>query len=93
MIKSETRITLRVKAGAGSGRVLGLAGDVVRLLVTAPAREGRANAAVIALLARIFGVPRSAVRILRGHTSRTKIVVVEGVPEEEFLQWLLAKSG
>ena len=93
MSKSESRITLRVQAGARSDRILGLAGGVVRISVAAPAREGRANAAVVALLARTLGVPESTVRVHRGHTSRTKIVVVEGVPEEELLQRLLAKSG
>ena len=78
MSKSETRITLRVQAGARSDRILGLAGDVVRLSVTAPAREGRANPAVVALLARTLGVPRSTVRVLRGHTSRTRMAGVEG---------------
>ena len=91
MSKSETRITLRVQAGAKNDRILGLAGDVVRVSVTAPAREGKANAAAVTLLARTLGVPKSTVRILRGHTSRTKVVGVKGMPKEELLQRLLSK--
>jgi uncharacterized protein YggU (UPF0235/DUF167 family) len=40
---------------------------------------GKANAELLALLARAFGVPRSALTILRGKTARTKVVRVEGV--------------
>lgn len=57
----------------------GLAGErdgalVVR--VTAPPVEGRANDAVVALLADALGLPRSAVRVERGATGRTKILSV-----------------
>jgi uncharacterized protein YggU (UPF0235/DUF167 family) len=46
--------------------------------VRAPAREGRANDAVIAAVARHFGVPRSSVRVLRGHAGRSKILELPG---------------
>jgi uncharacterized protein YggU (UPF0235/DUF167 family) len=46
--------------------------------VRAPAREGQANDAVIAAVARHFGVPRSSVRVLRGHAGRSKILELPG---------------
>jgi uncharacterized protein len=48
----------------------------LRVAVTAPPHEGRANAAVIAALAEHFHVPRSRVRIVRGETSRRKVVEI-----------------
>jgi len=45
--------------------------------VQAPAREGKANQALIELLASYFSVPKSAVRIIRGQTGRRKLVEVE----------------
>ncbi len=45
--------------------------------VQAPAREGKANQALIELLARYFSIPKSAVRIIRGQTGRRKLVEVE----------------
>ncbi|MCM8794865.1 MAG: DUF167 domain-containing protein [Candidatus Omnitrophica bacterium] len=45
--------------------------------VTEPAKEGRANAAVIEMLARHFGLPRGAVRIVRGETSRRKLIEID----------------
>ena len=51
----------------------------VRVRVTAPPDRGRANDAVVKLLSTRLGVSRSAVRIVRGHTSRNKVVQVEGL--------------
>ena len=45
--------------------------------VQAPAREGKANQALIELLASYFSVPKSSVRIVRGQTGRRKLVEVE----------------
>jgi len=56
-----------------------LVGDRLKVAVTAPPVEGEANAAVIAVLARALGVPRSQVTILRGDGSRRKTVRVAGV--------------
>jgi uncharacterized protein (TIGR00251 family) len=44
--------------------------------VNAPAREGKANEAVIELLARHFSVPKSSIRIIRGQSGRRKLVDV-----------------
>jgi uncharacterized protein (TIGR00251 family) len=56
-----------------------VAGDLVRVRVTAPPAEGRANAALIDLLAKRLGVAKRDVTIVRGHTSRTKRVAIEGL--------------
>jgi uncharacterized protein (TIGR00251 family) len=46
--------------------------------VKAPAREGKANAAVIRAVARHFGVPRTTVTIVAGHKGRTKTLEIRG---------------
>lgn len=53
------------------------------LRVTAPPEGGKANAAVAVVLAKALGVPKGAVRVVRGETSRHKQVEVEGVTPEE----------
>ena len=45
-------------------------------MVTEPPEDGRANAALIELLAEHFDVPKRALRIVRGHTGRQKVVEV-----------------
>ncbi len=54
-------------------------GDRLRVAVSAPPVDGKANAAVIELLASALGIPRSAVAIVRGETGRRKTVRLEGV--------------
>jgi uncharacterized protein (TIGR00251 family) len=60
----------------------GVLDGVLRLRVTAPAVEGAANSALLALLADELGVARRDVRIVAGAASRQKLVVVDGVDQE-----------
>ena len=63
--------------------MLGWLGDVLRLSVAAPAERGKANEAVIRLLAGALGLPRDRLRIVRGHTARRKVILVEGLDEAQ----------
>jgi hypothetical protein len=59
--------------------VAGRVGEVWKLRVTAPAEGGRANAAVLRLLAETVHVPRRAVSLVSGSASRDKVVELRGV--------------
>ena len=50
----------------------------LKLSVRAPAHEGEANAAVVALLARALRLPKSALSVAAGHTSREKTIAIRG---------------
>ncbi len=58
-------------------------GDSFVCCVSAAPVEGRANREVCRLAAEFFGVPKSAVSVLRGETSTTKLLRVEGLAEED----------
>ena len=72
------RLSIEVTPRARRARVEALADGALRVVVTAPARDGQANAAVIDALAAHFGVPRARIRIVRGHRGRRKLVDVAG---------------
>jgi uncharacterized protein YggU (UPF0235/DUF167 family) len=76
------RVEIRVRPGASRTRVGGAYGDALVVAVTARAVAGRATEAALAAVADAFDVRRSAVRLIAGATSRTKIVEVDG-PEED----------
>ncbi len=75
---------LRVSPGAKSTAVNGLYGEgAIRLSVAAPPVEGKANAEVEHYLARVFGLSRSQVSVLKGASSRDKLVFVSGPSPDE----------
>lgn len=66
---------------ASRERILGLHDRALKVALTAAPVEGAANEALVRLLAKALGVPRGAVRIVRGELSRNKHVEVTGVDE------------
>jgi uncharacterized protein len=73
--------TLAIKAipNAPRNEVVGWLGDALKVKVHAPPVEGRANEVLCEFLAETFRVPRRAVTLLRGDTSRQKVVRIEGL--------------
>jgi uncharacterized protein (TIGR00251 family) len=72
-----------VTPGASRDALLGWQGEVLRLSVAAPAERGRANGAVVRLLSAALGLSRQRLRIVRGQTSRQKVIAIEGLNEAE----------
>jgi uncharacterized protein YggU (UPF0235/DUF167 family) len=68
---------VKVVPKASRDRVAGWIGGRLKIQVCAPPERGRANDAVAALLARILGLPKGAVRIAAGETSPLKIVEID----------------
>jgi hypothetical protein len=91
------RLAVRVHPGARRAGLLGrMADGALKVAVTAAPEGGRANEAVVALLADALGVPRRAVAVARGQASRTKTVTVDGLDEAEARRRVdaaLAKDG
>src|SRR5207247_5184712 len=74
-----TRVRLRVSPGAKSAHVVGRHGEAWKVRVAAPAEGGRANEAVVRLLAETLSLSRDAVTLVSGHGARDKIVQLTGV--------------
>ena len=72
------RLLLKVIPKSSADRIVGWVGDRLKIQVTAAPERGKANAAVIGVLAKALGVARSAVRITAGETSPLKTVEVDG---------------
>jgi len=78
-------VTLAVRAQPGAKRtvIAGIYGEgaarQLKIAVHAPPLEGRANAALIAFLAGTFALPKSAVELLAGEFSRSKVLLLRGM--------------
>ncbi len=83
MSEPSVRLRLRVSPGAKRSEVVGRHGEGWKVRVAAPAEHGRANEAVLGLLASTLAVPRDRVAILSGAASRDKVVRLEGMSLEE----------
>ena len=88
-----TRLRLRVIPGAGRTRIDGRYGDAWKVRVAVAPERGRANDAVVELLARALAVPRGRSEIVGGHVSRDKVVAVHGLPEAEVDERLGASTA
>jgi len=77
------RLLVILTPGASSNTIAGRHGDGWKVRVAAAPERGRANAALVALLAETLGVPPAAIRVAAGQTYRRKVVEIDGLGEEE----------
>jgi uncharacterized protein (TIGR00251 family) len=87
------RLTLRVSPGAARSAVVARHGGGWKVRVAAPPEDGRANDAVVRLLADTLSLPARDVQIVSGRASRDKTVALEGMRPEEIERRLAEASG
>ncbi|HET9839736.1 MAG TPA: DUF167 domain-containing protein [Candidatus Angelobacter sp.] len=87
---------VRVQPRARKNAITGVMGDAIKVALTAPPVEGRANQAVIEFFAELFQIPRASVTIASGEASRNKVIRVAGLGraavEQRLAQILNSKS-
>lgn len=76
-------LAIAVVPNAPRSEIVGWLGDAVKIKVHAPPVEGKANLVLCEFLAERLGVPRRAVSLLRGDTSRRKVIRIAGLTEPE----------
>jgi uncharacterized protein len=81
---------VKVHPRARRNAITGTVGDAIKLAVTAPPVEGKANQAVIEFFADFFAIPRSSVSIASGESSRNKVVRVSGISIQRVRELLAA---
>ena len=82
-MEASTSLRLRVSPGAHRSEIVGRHGEGWKVRVAAPPENGRANEAVLALLAEQLEVPRRALSVVSGRTGREKIVWMAGIAQAE----------
>ena len=88
MAEPSTRVGLRVSPGARRTELVGRHGDGWKVRVAAYPEHGRANEAVLGLLAERVGLPRRALSIVSGRSAREKVVHMAGIDRAESEQRL-----
>ncbi|ROH90973.1 DUF167 domain-containing protein [Stagnimonas aquatica] len=77
------RLPLKVAPKASRNAVTGWMGETLKLSVTVAPEKGKANQAVVDLLCEVLHLPKSAVRIVRGETSTSKLAEIDGLDAQE----------
>ena len=82
-VQGGVTLAVRAQPGAKKTNIAGVygegAGAQLKIAVQAPPIEGRANIALIAFLADFFSIPKSAVELMSGELSRSKVFLLRGV--------------
>lgn len=78
-----TTVAVRIHPRAKKNAITGEVGDALKLSLTAPPVDGKANDACVEFFAKLLKVPRSSVTIAAGLTSRNKLIRVAGLSAEE----------
>jgi uncharacterized protein (TIGR00251 family) len=80
---SGATFAVRIHPRARKNAITGELGEALKLSLTAPPVEGKANAACIEFFANLLKVPRSSVTIAAGQTSRNKLIAVAGLTAQQ----------
>jgi len=81
--KSRAKISLLVYPNAAKNEMLGFTDGVLRVKITAPPSKGKANKELVAFLGQLLEVSKSSISIIKGHTSRNKLITIDGLSQEE----------
>ena len=87
-----TRIAVKVAAGAANSAISGWRDQCLRVRLSTPPERGKANAALIALLAKSLGLSKSSIRIARGQHSAHKTLEISGLSQQNIIARLTPKQ-
>ena len=85
-------VSVRVQPGAKKDAVMGLHGGAVKIALSAPPVDGKANEALIAFVAEKVGLPRARVSLVSGAANRSKVLRVTGRSAAEMRAALLPET-
>jgi len=85
----EARISLHVYPNAPRNEIVGFSDGVLGVKVAAPPVKGQANRELVAFLSQLLDVSKSSLAIIKGHTSRNKLISVRDLSQEEVIRRLL----
>jgi uncharacterized protein (TIGR00251 family) len=83
-------LRLRIQPNASRNEIISFTDNVLLVKVAAPPVKGKANRELVAFLSQALGLSKSSLSIVKGHTSRTKVIAIDGLSQEEITNRLKA---
>jgi uncharacterized protein (TIGR00251 family) len=87
-LSTNARLTIKVTPNAGRNEIVGFKEGVLNVKIAAPPDKGKANKELVDFLSERLGIRKSAVLIVKGQTSRHKLIVIEGMGGDEVVRRL-----
>lgn len=87
--KEGVRLEIKVQPRSSRNQIAGVQDGILKIKLTAPPVDGEANLALIEYLSSLLGVPKRSINLIKGETSRNKLVEINGIKRE----FLLKKVG
>ena len=81
-------IKVKIVPGSSKNKIVGAYNDALKITITAPPVEGKANKKCIAYLAKCFDIAKSKIEIISGQTSKDKLIKIYDINQKEFLDKL-----
>ena len=76
------RLSVKVVPGSSRDQIVGWLGDALKIKVMAPPEKGKANEAVVNLLATKLGVSTDDIEVASGDSSPSKVIIITGMDDE-----------
>ncbi len=85
---NEAKISVRVHPNAAKNEVVNFTDRILQVRISAPPVKGKANRELIAFLSQILDIGKSKVSIIKGHSSRHKIIAIDGMSQQDIMERL-----
>lgn len=85
-IDGGVRFEVKVQPRSSQNQIAGIVDEVMKIRLTSPPVDGKANQALIKLFTSVFAIPRKNITILRGETSTNKLIQIIGIDKKTLLQ-------
>ena len=82
------RLALKVTPNAGRNEIIGFSDGVLQVRIAAAPVKGKANKELTDFLSKTLGVRKSSISIVKGQTSRNKVIAIEGISREDIIKRL-----
>ncbi|MFA5628841.1 MAG: DUF167 domain-containing protein [Dehalococcoidales bacterium] len=88
--ETNAKIAVQITPAASKNEIVGMQDDVLRIKINAPPTKGKANKELINYLSRLLGISKSSLEIVKGHTSKNKLIAIDGLSKIAVLEKLLS---
>ncbi len=90
--ESHAKLAVQITPAASKNEIIGMQNDVLRIKINAPPVKGKANKELVDYLSHLLGISKDRIDIVKGHTSKNKLVSIDGLSKLSVLEKLLSNT-